>query len=310
MKHSGNDKIIEVNNLIKSYKSLFHGEIRVLNNICFDVNYGSIFALLGPNGAGKSTLLKILLKLVRYQSGYISIFHQDINSIFVSKKIGYLPEYFFLPKSYTVYNVFKQFSLFYNIPGAYLEKRFIELVDRLNISDWLDKKVGILSKGMLQRLGFILSLINDPQLIILDEPLNGVDAHLTQDFKNIILDLKNDNKTIIISTHNLDFVESIADQISIIKNGSLISNKFVHQKIKQDTYELIFSNKIQNNILKSIIDEKRIIKITNNQIIIEVNDILSIHNLIIKLKEKGLKVISINIINNSLQKEYMNIIEQ
>ncbi len=194
---------------------------RALNNLSFDVGKGKIFGLLGPNGAGKTTLIRIINKIFDPDSGKIIFNGREITAEDVAK-IGYLPEERGL---YPKMKVGEQILFFAKLKGmnrADAEKKSLQWLRRLGAYAWIDKKVSELSKGMQQKIQFIITVLHNPQLLILDEPFTGFDPINVDLIKKEILRLQDEGATIIFSTHNMASVEEICEQIVLINNGEKI----------------------------------------------------------------------------------------
>ena len=207
------------------------------------VNQGEIFGFLGPNGAGKSTTIRILLGIIKPTSGTVKILGMNHlkNSIEIRKKIGYLPGEFLIYPNLTGSQILTFFS---NIKNEYDETYVNVLAEKLQND--LNKQFGTLSQGNKQKIGIIQALMHKPELIILDEPTNGLDPLVRNEFYEIISDLKDEKRTIFFSSHNISEVEKLCDRIGIIREGKLITTeKILELKSKQiQIFEIEFS-KIQ-----------------------------------------------------------------
>ncbi len=186
---------IETNNLTKIYTSSFgRKNVQALTDLSLSVSGGSIFGLLGPNGAGKTTLIKILLGITFPTSGKANILNEDLSNYKIKNKIGYLPENHKYPSYLSGGDVLKFFGKLNGLEGAGFEKKIDGLLELVKLSKWKKTKVKAYSKGMMQRLGLAQSLINDPELIFLDEPTDGVDPIGRKEIRDILLDLKSNQK--------------------------------------------------------------------------------------------------------------------
>ncbi len=240
-------KTLEINNLTKIYKSRRQQPVKALNNFSLELKSGEVFGLIGPNGAGKTTLIKIILGMTKADSGEVKIFNTDFNQIKIKEKIGYLPEnHKFLPYL-TPVETLKYFS---NLSNKYdiSENEIDTMLSLVGLLQVKKKKIKTFSKGMMQRLGIAQALIHNPDFIMLDEPTDGVDPIGRKEIRNIISNLKNDGKTILINSHLLSEVEMICDEIAILNKGELIkkgkTSEFLQKstsfsiQINQDTSEI------------------------------------------------------------------------
>jgi ABC-2 type transport system ATP-binding protein len=199
------------------------GEVRAVESLCVEVPVGSIYGFLGPNGAGKTTTLRMIMNIIRPDSGYIKIFG-DGTSACAKSRIGYMPEERGLYRKMTVGKVLTYFGAIKGLTAAELAQRVPQKLEQIGLAGWVDKKVEELSRGMHQKLQFAVTVINDPELVILDEPFSGLDP-LNQDlFKNIILQMRNEGKTVIFSTHVMHEAEQLCDFILLINKGKQVVN--------------------------------------------------------------------------------------
>ncbi|MFP4051370.1 MAG: ABC transporter ATP-binding protein [Thermoplasmata archaeon] len=207
---------IKIDDLHKSY-----GENKALNGLNLDIEKGEIYGFLGPNGAGKTTAIKIILGLVKPEKGDITIHGKDAleNSISVREKVGYLPEKLEMYEGLTVNENLKFLCELKGCPNEDIGK----LLEEFEIEDWRDKKLKSLSKGMLQRVGFLQTTIGNPDLYILDEPTSGLDPRVRRWVKDKILELNKMGKTIFLSSHILSEVQELCDRVGFIKEGRLIA---------------------------------------------------------------------------------------
>lgn len=211
--------IINVSQLSKHYK-----EIKAVNNISFSVEAGEIYGFLGQNGAGKSTTIRMLLTLIQPTAGNIEMFGMNLRTHRkdILKQVGAIIE---RPDLYKYLTAFENLSLFAQMSGC--RKSNAQLMEQLELVGLKGReasKVKTYSQGMKQRLGLAIALIHDPQLIILDEPTNGLDPQGIADVRNLILDLsKNHGKTILVSSHLLSEIEMIADRMLIIDKGAKVA---------------------------------------------------------------------------------------
>jgi ABC-2 type transport system ATP-binding protein len=217
---SDNGPVLEVRNLAKSYWGhLRLKRHRILRGLSLTVSRGEIFGLLGQNGAGKTTTIKILLGLVFPDRGSVRLFGRKNTIVEVKERVGFLPEnpYFY---EYLTGEEFLDFCGRLFGHSAYERRRRIEaILERVGMKDRAGEQLRKYSKGMLQRIGLAQALINDPDLVILDEPMSGLDPIGRRDFRDIILSLKERGKTVFFSSHILSDAEALCDRIGIVKDG-------------------------------------------------------------------------------------------
>ena len=236
--------LIEINNVSKTY-----GDYKALNNISIKVPRQSIYGLLGPNGAGKTTLIRMLNQITAPDEGEIIFNGEKLNRDHISD-IGYLPEERGLYKAMKVGEQAIYLAQLKGVSKKEAEKRLKQWFHKFGITDWWNKKVEELSKGMQQKIQFIVTVIHNPQLLIFDEPFSGFDPINVNLLKKEILELRDKGATIIFSTHNMASVEELCDNIMLINKGEKILEGSVYQ-VKQDfkdnNFEVVLRQQTTDN---------------------------------------------------------------
>jgi ABC-2 type transport system ATP-binding protein len=205
---------LEVSNLTKSF-----GSNTVLNDISFSIKKSEIFGLLGPNGAGKTTMIRIILDILRQDSGTVKILGGEFSEN-IKEKIGYLPEEGSLYKDTNLADCIRYFAA---LKGAEIpDSKLFSMLKQFDLYDHMKKKISELSKGMQRKVLFILSVIHEPEILILDEPFSGLDPINKKLVKDLILDFKKKGMTIIMSTHEMAEVEKMCDRILMINKGKSV----------------------------------------------------------------------------------------
>ncbi len=222
--------MIKIKKLTKNYKNVI-----ALNGVDLNIDKQDVFGLLGYNGAGKSTLIKILVGLVNSNSGSVFINNYDVSKDHetASKYFGYLPELPHFFPNMTASEYLNYLCKLENIDN----KNINYLIDLVGLSSEKKKKTIAYSQGMRQRLGFATALLNDSELLILDEPTNGLDPGGRNDFKNIIKNLNSEGKTVVISSHLLNEIEAICNKVAIIDKGEIIQTGETKALIKNKNYK-------------------------------------------------------------------------
>lgn len=215
--------MLQIKNLNKSY-----GPNKALSDIDLFVPKGVIFGLLGPNGAGKTTLIRIINQIIEGDSGEILIDSEILNPSHISK-IGYLPEERGLYKKMKVWDQLIYFARLKGLSHFDAKLKINFWLDKLEISSWKEKKIEDLSKGMAQKVQFISTIIHEPPLLILDEPFSGFDPVNAELIKNEILELKQTGTTVILSTHRMESVELLCDQVAMINRSKKILDGTIRQ---------------------------------------------------------------------------------
>ncbi|MFB6099166.1 MAG: ATP-binding cassette domain-containing protein [Salinibacter sp.] len=222
---------ISVSSLSKTYNTglLQQSTVQALKDISLEVEEGAIFGLLGPNGAGKTTLVKILLGLAHPTRGTAQLFGRPVGTPATRQRIGFVPENHQFPGFFTAVQTLHAYGRLADVPRTERTDRIPALLDRLDLTGRGDSKVKTFSKGMRQRLGLAQALLNDPDLLFLDEPTGGVDPVGRRAIRDLVLELRDEGKTIFLNSHLLSEVEKICTQIAILRNGSLVRQGSVEE---------------------------------------------------------------------------------
>jgi ABC-2 type transport system ATP-binding protein len=245
---------IVISNLSKRHKEKGNHSVRDLN---LSIKKGSVFGFLGPNGAGKTTTMKMIVGLIKPTSGTVTIKGGDPQSLEIKKKIGFMPE----SPAFYLYLTGREFMEFiaalFDIEDP--KYKITKLLIQVELEDAADRQIRTYSKGMLQRLGLAQALINDPDILFLDEPLDGLDPLGRAEIKRIITDLKSHNKTIFLNSHILADVSELCDAVGIIDHGELLvvdspKNISVPYKDLEDAFVHIIRKERERNsiITKSL----------------------------------------------------------
>jgi len=212
---------IKIEDLYRSFKTHFWQKITpALSGVSIEINEGEIFGFLGPNGAGKTTTIKILTGLIKPDKGKVSIFNQPPHSLEVKKRIGYLPELPYFYEHLSGHEILDLHCHLLNIKNS--QNLISESLTKVGLKEAGNNRIRGYSRGMLQRLGCAIALLGDPDLLILDEPLSGLDPIGRKEIKDLIFEQKGKKKTVFFSTHILPDVEEICDRVGIIINGQIV----------------------------------------------------------------------------------------
>ncbi len=233
--------LLEVRNLVKSFNGL-----KAVNDVSFTVPEGSVFGLIGRNGAGKTTTIRMMMNIYLPDSGEVFLRGVKIGQEF-KNKVGYLPEERGLYKKMKVWETLMYFAELKGKSGKNIEKKAEEYLQRFDLTDRKLSKMEDLSKGNQQKLQFITTVLHDPEFVILDEPFSGLDPVNTNLLKDIILELKEQGKIIIFSTHLMDYAEKMCDHIVMIDHGKVIlkgSLSDIKSKYSQRNASLTFDGDI------------------------------------------------------------------
>ena len=214
--------VVAVRGLTKTFKDFWgRPKARAVDNVSFEIHRGEVFGLLGPNGAGKSTIVKMLLGLLYPTKGHIDVFAHSPRHVATKSRIGYLPEESYLYRYLNSQETLNFFGNLFSLPGGERRNRSEQLLDMVGLAQTRTRAVGEFSKGMQRRIGLAQALINDPDLVILDEPTAGLDPIGCREVKDLILALARRGKTVILSSHLLADVEDVCDRVVILYGGRI-----------------------------------------------------------------------------------------
>ena len=235
---------VQVNGLNKVFPIPFRRDkIVAVRNLDLRVEAGEVYGLLGPNGSGKSTTLKIILGLVSPTRGRTEIFGCDSRLVESRKAVGFLPENPYFYKYLTGEETLRFFGKLCGLRGSRLKERIDELLALVGLTNARDRRLGTYSKGMLQRIGLAQALVNEPRLIVLDEPTAGVDPAGSRDIRDLIVNLKGQGTTVLLSSHLLAQAQEICDRVGILANGVLVREGRLDELIAiENQTELILEN--------------------------------------------------------------------
>jgi ABC-2 type transport system ATP-binding protein len=214
--------------LVLNHISKSFGDFTAVSDLSLQVRPGRVFGLIGPNGAGKTTTIRMIVNITVPDSGTVELLGQRMTTA-LQDRIGYLPEERGLYKKMKVGEQLRFFAELKDIHGKEADARIDKWLAKLQLTDWKDKRTKELSKGMQQKIQFITAVIHDPDLLILDEPFSGLDPVNVEVMKDTILELRNANKTIILSTHQMEIAEKLCDDVCMINR----SHKVLDGKLRE-----------------------------------------------------------------------------
>jgi len=235
---------VEVKNLVKDFKGPFRGgKVHAVRDVSLTIAPGEVYGLIGPNGSGKSTTMKAVLGLVAPTSGMCAIFGRNSTKVDSRSEVGFLPENPYFYKHLTGAETVKFYGRLCGMKGLELKHRVEEMLELVGLQDARDRRLKGFSKGMLQRIGLAQALVQDPKLVVLDEPTAGVDPVGSREIRDLILELKNRGVTVFLCSHLLEQVQEICDRVGIIHQGVLVNEGRLDDLISlEDKTELILEN--------------------------------------------------------------------
>lgn len=279
--------IVEVHHAVKHFN---RGRIRALNDVSLMVPKGSAFGLLGPNGAGKTTLVKMLLGILYPTSGSATLFGQPISQPTVRDKVGYLPENHRYPDFLKGNEVLDYYGRFSAVPKEMRAQRAPQLLKLVGMDKWGTTKIKKYSKGMMQRLGLAVALMNDPELLFLDEPTDGVDPIGRKEIRDFIQQLKSQGKTIFINSHLLSEVELVCDSVAIMNRGKIIVQGAVDQLTSTGHSYRVQTGVIPPAVLTALQKQFTHLEASNSHLQVTVRDYAELNHLVDRLRQNQIEL--------------------
>lgn len=261
--------VIETRNLSKIYRDFWgRKKVHALKSLDIEVRKGEIFGLLGPNGSGKSTTIKLILGLLFPSSGRVLVFDKDSSETSKNSRIGYLPEESYLYRFLTAEETLDFYGRLFDMSGADRKRRVDDLIKLVGLSGARHRQLREYSKGMARRVGLAQALINDPDLIMLDEPTTGLDPIGTREMKDLILALRDQGKTVLLCSHQLADVQDVCDRVAILHQGELKELGRVSDLLKVQSVTEIhaegLSQEVQDEIAQLIKERGGAVKSIDN----------------------------------------------
>jgi ABC-2 type transport system ATP-binding protein len=267
----------------------------VLRDLSLSVGQGEVFGFLGPNGAGKTTTLKILLGLIRQTSGRIEVFGSPAGGVEPHRRIGFLPESPYFYDYLTAEEFLRFYGRLAGMDGAKLSQRITSLLDTLGLKEARDRQLRKFSKGMLQRLGLAQALVHDPELLIFDEPMSGLDPLGRKEVRDLILQLREQGKTVFFSTHIIPDVQTICDRVAVIVRGKVVAAGRVEELVGHErtrSVEVVCEG-LQSKKLDSIQGLASRVVDMGNQCLIVLPDPERLDEAIMAIRSRGGRLISV-----------------
>jgi len=298
--------IIQTENLTKKF-----GDFKAVDNVSINVRIGEIYGFLGLNGAGKTTTIRLLLGMIKPNAGSISLFGQSTKQAAkIWNDVGYLVE---TPYSYPDLTVKENLEVFHRLRGLKDKKLIDNMIDKLQLSQYKDKKAKYLSLGNCQRLGLAKALIHKPKLLILDEPINGLDPAGIVEIREFLKDLvHNHNTTIFLSSHILSEISKVATRIGIVHEGKLVKEINTNELELQIIKKLCVKTSDNRKAIDILADKKIIFNATGNDIIETTNiDVIKQPEIISEiLANSRIPLKMLNVVEEDLETYFLRIINQ
>ncbi len=303
--------IVEINNLTKDYEIGFlrKRKVRALDGLTLSVEPNQIFGFLGANGAGKTTTLKLLMRLIFPTGGSARILGYDISNVSMHQQIGYVPENPYFYDYLTAREFLEYCGQIFDLPSTERKKRAASLLSRVHLDEkrW-DTQLRKFSKGMLQRVGLAQSLINDPEIVFLDEPMSGLDPVGRRQVRDLIASLRDEGKTVFMCSHILSDIEVLCDQVAILKRGKLAQVGYLdelRQKTSDPNRMEILATGTDVDTLKTYLSTSDITP-SPRGLRIEINNESEIETVLAGLRQAGGKLVSVQPVKQSLEELFLD----
>ncbi len=301
---------VEIINLTKDYEVGFwrKRKVRALDDLTLSIDEGQIFGFLGANGAGKTTTLKLLMRLIFPTSGSARILGHDIQDVRMHRRIGYLPENPYFYDYLTARELVAYCAELFGFPAAERRKRAADLLARVRLDEkrW-DTQLRKFSKGMLQRVGLAQSLVNDPEIVFLDEPMSGLDPVGRREVRDLIASLRDEGKTVFMCSHILSDIEVLCDRVAILKRGRLAQTGHLDELRARpnDPHQMeVMATGADAATLKQLLPNGQITP-TPSGLRIEIAAENEIEAVLAALRKAGGKVVAIQPIKQSLEELFL-----
>lgn len=306
---------IEVNSLQKTYRDgIFNRRpVAALRGVSFRVEHGTIFGLLGPNGAGKTTLIKVLLGIVRKSGGTATLLGRPAGDRRGRRGVGYLPENHRIPRHHTANTALEYYGALSGMSGRDIRKRRPELLELVGLGNWGKVSVKKFSKGMLQRLGLAQALMHDPELLVLDEPTDGVDPVGRSEMRATMRRLKDDGKTIFINSHLLQEIELVCDRVAILVKGELRREGLVEAITQSPEAELDLMLLGSEPVIRAALKEWQIKECSSANggqfhVVLRIADQPAVDRCIDGLRQGGISIIELARRRATLEEAFLDIV--
>src|SRR5689334_23402406 len=280
---------IRATGLAKVYRSrLGSRRIAALDGIDLTVEPGQVFGLLGPNGAGKTTTVKILLGLTRATAGAASLFGRTVSDPESRRRVGYLPEGHRFPGYLTARQTLSVFGQMSGVDGATLRKRTPELLRRVKLAEWADVRVKKFSKGMTQRLGLAAALVHEPEVLLLDEPTDGVDPVGRREIRDLLRGEAAQGKTVLLNSHLLSEIELTCDRVAVLRQGKIAAEGTVAELTASpgSRYKMV-ARPLDEALLGAFRDRGATVERVNGHVRLTTRDVAHLNELVDEARSRG-----------------------
>jgi ABC-2 type transport system ATP-binding protein len=303
--------VIEVSGLKKQYRSTLRGaRITALDGVDFTVRPGELFGLLGPNGAGKTTTVKILLGLTRATSGSATVCGLPVSDPESRRRVGYLPEGHKIPGYLTPRQTLSIFGRMSGMDNATIARRTGELLEMLHLSKWIDVRVKKFSKGMTQRIGLACALIHSPDVLLLDEPTDGVDPVGRREIRDILRDFARDHGTaVLLNSHLLSEIELTCDRVAVLRSGRVAAEGTIDELTRRSPKYKLIASPIDEALLTIFRDTGATADRVNGHVELGVNDLEHLNAIVDKVRAHGAVISELSPMRSTLEDVFVDLVK-
>jgi len=304
------NEVIEVSGLRKEYRSGGR-RILALDGIDFTVAPGELFGLLGPNGAGKTTTVKILLGLTRATAGDARIAGLPVSNPESRRRIGYLPEGHKIPGYLTARQTLSIFGRMSGMTSATIASRGIELLDALKLSQWIDVRVKKFSKGMTQRLGLAAALIHQPNVLLLDEPTDGVDPVGRREIRDLLIrEAKENGTAVLLNSHLLSEIELTCDRVAVLRHGKVAAAGRVDALTSRGEKYKLVASPVDDALIASFRESGATVDRVNSHFELTVENLAHLNTLVDQARSRGAMLSELTPLRSSLEDVFVDLVRQ
>jgi ABC-2 type transport system ATP-binding protein len=302
---------IEAVGLSKVYTARFGSRrITALGGIDLRVEQGQVFGLLGPNGAGKTTTVKILLGLTRPTAGRASLLGLAASDPESRRRVGYLPEGHRFPGYLTARQTLSIFGRMSGMETAAVKRRAPELLERVRLSEWADVRVKKFSKGMTQRLGLAAALIHDPEVLLLDEPTDGVDPVGRREIRDLLQEEAKRGKTVLLNSHLLSEIERTCDRVAVLRAGKVAASGRIEDLTASGSRYKLVATGVDEALLAAFRETGASVERVNGHFDLSAKDLDHVNALVDRLRAAGGKLQELTPVRSSLEDVFVDLVRE
>lgn len=301
--------LIEVSGLKKQYSSSFRKpKIKALDGIDFTVGEGELFGLLGPNGAGKTTTVKILLGLTRATEGEARVCGLPVRDPESRRRVGYLPEGHRIPNYLTARQALTIFGRMSGMDKRSIEQRIPVLLERVHLPQWIDVRIKKFSKGMTQRLGLACALIHSPQVLLLDEPTDGVDPVGRREIRDLLREEAKNGTTVLLNSHLLSEIELTCDRVAVLRNGRVAAFGTVDELTRRTASYKMVATPLDDSLVAAFRESGAGVQRVNGHVVLSVSDLEHLNALVDQLRARGGVLSELTPVRSTLEDVFVDLV--